>query len=179
MVPLLILAFFQIATSIFMVAVLDDKNYWLGLVVLFLIFVIKVVFARVVRLALRQNFAEVFFSIVNVAVLFIVVGGFGYADVVHWAIIAPLLITTYLIGYMGLRIGIATKQPAPKAAWLETISLPVFLSIILLAAAFLPDAVVAGVSLTNCIGIALLAIFIGLTFQRVRLARAQLMSAVS
>jgi hypothetical protein len=168
------IALAQIATSLVMVATLTHKQYAIGLAVLFTSIALKLISNKIVVPAEKKDFIEVLFSITNVAVTFIILVSFGYSGIVHWAIISPLLITSYLITYMGLRIGIATKQSVPKPTAVEIFSLPFFLSLILLTSAFSSNVVIWGLSLADSIGSALLVIFLSLTFLRAKLAYTQL-----
>lgn len=174
MIQLVILLGGWVAASISTAILLAVRNYEAGLAALIITLVIKMSYKRAASLFMRKKFTEVIFSVTDVAVTFIVVSSIGYAGIVHWGVIAPLLLIVYLAEYMGLRIGIATGEPAPQAATLEDRLLPLCLIMILLAAIFYPNTTAAGLSLANWAGILLLAGSFVLAVQRVRLAYAML-----
>lgn len=177
MISVFLSVFLYLSVSLSLPFLLKRDYLWASLTALLITQIFKILSARISSQAPRKNFSQVLQSTVDTAVTFIVIASFGYAGIVHWAIIAPLLIASYLIGYMGLRIGIATKANAPLAMKMELISVPVALGSVILAKLYASNAMLAKLDVANCIGLALLILFVVLVFLRLRLAYRLLLAA--
>jgi hypothetical protein len=160
----------QILLSLIFVTVLKGQRYWLGLAIILVVYAIKFATDNYVRKSAVEGFISTTNSTLSVAVTFIILAAFGISDMVTWGIVLPLLVTSYLIGYMGLRIGIATKSSMPASSSLETVGLPVVLIINIAVAAIVTNAH----HINTLLSAILLATMTYLTLQRARLAYVKL-----
>ncbi|HSX07305.1 MAG TPA: hypothetical protein VLG11_00225 [Candidatus Saccharimonadales bacterium] len=179
MLRVFLFSLLRLVLAVLTLALLVRKDYWAGLAALLVTQLATYFSRKVAERSARKNAADVLRSITDNAVSFIIIVSFGYAHIVHWVLVLPLLFTTYLVGYMGLRIGIATNTKAPPATKLEKISLPVGQDLCLLVAALFPSATFAGQGLANGIFFCLLLIFAGLVLYTARYAYTHLLVAKS
>lgn len=160
----------QIFLSLLLIVTLRHQEYWLGLVVFVAAQGSKIATDKYIRAHVTEGFTSVLNSTLSIVVTFLTLAAFGLAGLVSWAIILPLLVTSYLISYMGLRIGIATKSPLLADPAAEAIAVSVIIGLNLLIAAVMTNVhdILAALSTL------LLVILTYLTLQRARQAYIQL-----
>jgi archaetidylinositol phosphate synthase len=145
--------------------------YWWGL----LVFVFNAVDMLDGLVARAQNKVTAFGGFLDSTIDrfadFTVIVAFGFAGIVAWEILLPLVMFTYLISYIRSRVELAAKgQLTANVGIVERTERLVLIFVGLLAYALFPSVIIAGQNLMALVCIALLILSIITVGQRVHFA---------
>ena len=152
---------------IFFICILN-KLYVLGLFV-FIFNLVDLLDGMVARMSGKVTaFGGFLDSTIDRFADFTVIAAFGFAFIVHWDIIAPLIMLTYLISYMRSRTELAAKgKLSASVGIIERTERLILIFVGLLIYALFPKTTLMGQNLMACMCLVLMALSVITVAQRV------------